>query len=137
MKCSEDFIKTYAKVLKLIDRNDGDELYQDFCKNIASLFVSDLEEKIVKEGIAGAYTYWKEVLVAEGANPSFTISKDGTLIVSMPECPSLRKLGLNNKNSFYCKHCHLIYPPIFNRRGYRCKIERKGDYGCEIVVSKR
>lgn len=136
MKCSEEFIKTYAKVLKLIDCCDDKELYKDFCDDIASLFIVDLETEIIKHGIAGAFSYWKETLIAEGGNPSFAIDKSGVLTVIMKECPSLCRLGLNNSNTFYCKHCHLLYPSLFERHGYKCSIMKEGDFGCKIVVSK-
>jgi len=83
-------------------------------------------------GLYGCVEYWGRVLDAEGASYQIEYKPD-TFKMAITKCPSLETLVEPYRD--YCKHCEVMYKPIFKALGYKYKIER-GEEGCHIKISK-
>ena len=159
MICSREFILIYnATFIYIYQQTDFNcaKLVEEYWRKIAPIALKDLDLCLdtcemadgTGLGLTKAKEYWDKVLTAEGAvysidtfthflrNPSTEYTppiEDMTL--NIYECPSLKILG-DKAYKHYCDHCTVMYEPIFDKRGFDYKVERK-ERGCRIRITKR
>ena len=132
MICSPAFIQIYNETFRFIDEQLGTSKLKDFWLRISDIALGDLKELVEEKGLLGAYEYWSKTLNAEGAKFELQFLSD-RLTLRMWECPSIKCLKQPCKD--YCKHCDVMYRPIFESLGYQYQIELKGNGQCNIHIS--
>jgi len=132
MKCTKDFIKVYNETFKFIDERLGKKAVGDYWRRISPIILADLRKKVEQNGLFGCVVYWDSILSGEGADYEIEHRAD-IFEMTITKCPSLETLVEPYRD--YCKHCEVMYKPIFKALGYKYKIER-GEEGCHIKISK-
>ena len=132
MICDETFIEFYNETFKFINDACGQDRLEDYWLKINNIVLGDLLALLKEKGLLGAYEYWSKTLNAEGAKFELQFLND-RLTLRMWECPSIKCLKEPYRD--YCKHCDVMYRPIFKEAGFKYTIEVLGQGQCRIHIS--
>lgn len=132
MKVTNSFVKVYNATFKFIHERYGKKAVVDYWKTIAPIALADLEQIIKRDGLFGCVRYWDDVMSAEGADYQIKYKQD-LFTMDITKCPSLTVL--DSPYEHYCRHCEVMYKPLFRGLGYTYQIKR-GKEGCRITVFK-
>jgi len=136
MKVNKEFLVAYDRIFSWVLKHHGLDSLIDMWKYIAPVVAGDLAAMAKRDGIKGCFTYWSNVLSAEGCQ--FRIDFDPTKEVMKLEitgCSSIQKLNTPECTE-YCRHCGIIYAEVLEPLGLKYEWKHVGGGRCEIKVSK-
>ena len=142
ISCTE-FIPAYSELFKFIEKKQDKAAVVDFWNYLSDIFLTNLRDEVMENGIRGCWTYWSKTLKEEAAD--FTMELDevaGEFSISMHHCPS-KGLLLENKHiepyHDYCEHCDVLYRRVLEPLGFIYELNRsQTDYArCKLSVKTK
>ena len=138
MKVDKKFVEVYNETFKFIRKIGGIECLISYFRKIAPIILGDLDEAVNKEGLIGAFKYWKKVLTLEGCGYDLKMNsaedsrfgKD--LKLDINQCSS--KNHLVDPSPDYCRHCSIMYKELFTKYGYDFELINRGPASCTITI---
>lgn len=138
-----DFIPAYSMLFDFLHQHGGAVEVQRFWEHLADRFLGNLREEVVREGLAGCWTYWSHTLNEEAADFTMELDEDaGLFTIAMHRCPSMaRLLECTTIEPYpdYCRHCQVLYPRVLGPLGYECEIDLSEchEARCRLTVRPR
>jgi len=139
ISCTE-FIPAYSELFKYLEEKQGKAAVVDFWNYLSDIFLTNLRDLVVENGIRGCWLYWKKTLNEEAAD--FTMELDekaGEFSITMHHCPSKSRL-LEYKHiqpyRDYCEHCDVLYRRVLEPLGFKYELDRSqtNQARCRLVV---
>jgi hypothetical protein len=127
ISCTE-FIPTYSELFKYLEEKHGKSAVVDFWNYLSDIFLTNLRNLVVENGIRGCWIYWSKTLNEEAADFAIELDEDaGEFFITMHHCPSKGRL-LEHKHMGpyhdYCKHCDVLYRRVLEPLGYKYELDR-------------
>ena len=127
ISCTE-FIPAYSELFKYLEGKQGKSALIDFWDYLSDIFLTNLKDDVLKNGIKGCWIYWGKTLEEEAAD--FTMELDegaGEFSITIHRCPSKgRLLEYKHLEPYrdYCEHCDVLYRRILEPLGYTYILDR-------------
>ncbi|MCK4465884.1 MAG: hypothetical protein KAU83_09245, partial [Bacteroidales bacterium] len=67
ISCTE-FIPAYSELFKYIEEKEGKAAVVDFWNYLSDIFLTNLKDLVIKNGIRGCWMYWNHTLNEEAAD---------------------------------------------------------------------
>jgi len=134
ISCTE-FIPAYSELFKYIERKKDKDAVIDFWNYLSDIFLTNLKDLVVANGIRGCWIYWSKTLKEEAADFTMELDEDtGEFSITMHHCPSKGRL-LEDKHiepyHDYCEHCDLLYRRVLEPLGFKYELDRsQTDQAC-------
>jgi hypothetical protein len=127
ISCTE-FIPAYSELFKYLEQKNGRTAVVDFWNYLSDIFLTNLKDLVVENGIRGCWIYWSKTLQEEAADFTMELDEDsGEFSITMHHCPSKGRL-LEYKHiepyHDYCKHCDALYRRVLEPLGYEYNLDR-------------
>jgi hypothetical protein len=127
ISCTE-FIPAYSVLFKYIEDKKGKSAVIDFWNYLSDIFLTNLKDEVVKNGITGCWIYWDKTLQEEAADFTMELDEDaGEFSITMHQCPSKgRLLEFKHLEPYrdYCEHCEVLYRRVLEPLGYTYDLDR-------------
>ncbi len=127
ISCTE-FIPAYSELFKYLEDKQGKAAVNSFWNYLSDVFLTNLKDIVVLNGIRGCWIYWSKTLEEEAAD--FTMELDertGEFSIAMHYCPSKGRL-LKDKHMEpyrdYCEHCDVLYRRVLEPLGFTYDLDR-------------
>ena len=134
ISCTE-FIPAYSELFKFLEKKQDKAAVVDFWNYLSDIFLTNLKDQVIKNGIRGCWTYWSKTLKEEAADFTMELDEDAEKFsISMHHCPS-KGLLLENKHietyPDYCEHCDVLYRRVLEPLGFKYELDRsQTDHAC-------
>ena len=139
ISCTE-FIPAYSELFKYIDEREDKRAVVEFWNYLSDVFLVNLKDLAVENGIRGCWIYWNKTLQEEAADFSMELDEEaGTFSITMHHCPSKGRL-LADKNiepyCDYCEHCDVLYRRVLEPLGFEYELDRSqtDQARCQLTV---
>ncbi len=127
ISCTE-FIPAYSELFKYLEQKNGRTAVVDFWNYLSDIFLTNLKNLVIENGIRGCWIYWSKTLQEEAADFTMELDEDsGEFSITMHHCPSKgRLLEYEHIEPYhdYCKHCDLLYRRVLEPLGYKYNLDR-------------
>ncbi len=141
ISCTE-FIPAYSELFKYIEEKEGKAAVVDFWNYLSDIFLTNLKDLVIKNGIRGCWMYWNHTLNEEAADFTMELDEEaGEFTITMHYCPSKGRL-LEYKHikpyHDYCEHCDALYRRVLEPLGFEYDIDlSKTDQArCRLRIKK-
>ena len=141
ISCTE-FIPAYSELFKYIEQKEGKAAVVDFWNYLSDIFLTNLKDLVIKNGIRGCWIYWSHTLNEEAADFTMELDEEaGEFTITMHHCPSKGRL-LEYKHikpyPDYCEHCDALYRRVLEPLGFEYDVDlSKTDQArCRLRVKK-
>jgi hypothetical protein len=141
ISCTE-FIPAYSELFKYIEKKKDKAAVINFWNYLSDIFLTNLKEQVIENGIRGCWNYWNKTLKEEAADFTMELDEEaGEFSINMHHCPS-KGLLLENKHmepySGYCEHCDVLYRRVLEPLGFIVELDRsQSDYArCRLWIKK-
>jgi len=139
ISCTE-FIPAYSELFKYLEEKQGKTAVNSFWNHLSDVFLTNLKDNVILNGIRGCWIYWSKTLEEEAAD--FTMEMDeeaGQFSITMHHCPSKgRLLELKHMVPYhdYCKHCDVLYRRVLEPLGFEYDLDRSqtDQAKCHLLV---
>ncbi len=126
ISCTE-FIPAYSELFKYIEEKEGKAAVVDFWNYLSDIFLTNLKDLVIKNGIRGCWMYWNHTLNEEAADFTMELDEEaGEFTITMHHCPSKGRL-LEYKHikpyRDYCEHCDALYRRVLEPLGFEYDID--------------
>lgn len=126
ISCTE-FIPAYSELFKYIEEKEGKAAVVDFWNYLSDIFLTNLKDLVIKNGIRGCWMYWSHTLNEEAADFTMELDEEaGEFTITMHHCPSKGRL-LEYKHikpyRNYCGHCDALYRRVLEPLGFEYDID--------------
>jgi len=126
ISCTE-FIPAYSELFKYLEQKQGKAAVVDFWNYLSDIFLTNLRDLIVKNGIRGCWLYWEKTLNEEAADFTMELDEEaGEFSIAMHYCPSKGRL-LQYKHiepyRDYCEHCDVLYRRVLEPLGFEYDLD--------------
>lgn len=126
ISCTE-FIPAYSELFKYIEEKEGKAAVVGFWNYLSDIFLTNLKDLVIKNGIRGCWIYWNHTLNEEAADFTMELDEEaGEFSITMHHCPSKGRL-LECKHiepySDYCEHCDTLYRRVLEPLGFEYDID--------------
>ena len=142
ISCTE-FIPAYSELFKFLEEKQGKTAVIDYWKYLSDIFLTNLKDLVIKNGIRGCWIYWNQTLNEEAADFTMELDEEaGEFSINMHHCPSKGRL-LEYKHiepySDYCEHCDLLYRRVLEPLGFQYELDRSqtDQARCSILVKDK
>jgi len=127
ISCTE-FIPAYSELFKYLEEKQGKEAVIDFWNYLSDIFLTNLRDLVVENGIRGCWLYWGKTLDEEAADFTMELDEEaGEVSITMHHCPSKGRL-LEYKHiqpyRDYCEHCDVLYRRVLEPLGFKYELDR-------------
>ena len=126
ISCTE-FIPAYSELFKYLEEKQDKTAVIDFWKYLSDIFLTNLKEEVIENGILGCWTYWSKTLKEEAADFTMELDEEAEeFSITMHHCPSKgRLLELKHIEPYrdYCEHCDLLYRRVLEPLGFRYDLD--------------
>ena len=127
ISCTE-FIPAYSELFKYLEKKQGKTAVVDFWNYLSDIFLTNLKDLVVANGIRGCWLYWEKTLSEEAADFTMELDEEaGTFSIDMLHCPSKGRL-LEYKHiepyADYCEHCDVLYRRVLEPLGFEYELDR-------------
>ena len=127
ISCTE-FIPAYSALFSYLEEKQGKSAVIDFWNYLSDIFLINLNDSIVLNGIRGCWIYWGKTLEEEAADFTMELDEEtGEFSIAMHYCPSKGRL-LKNKHMEpyrdYCEHCDVLYRRVLEPLGFTYDLDR-------------
>ena len=141
ISCTE-FIPAYSELFKYIEEKEGKVAVVDFWNYLSDIFLTNLKDLVIKNGIRGCWIYWSHTLNEEAADFTMELDEEaGEFTITMHHCPSKgRLLEYEHIKPYpdYCEHCDALYRRVLEPLGFEYDIDlSKTDKACCSVKVKK
>ena len=141
ISCTE-FIPAYSELFKYIEEKEGKPAVVDFWNYLSDIFLTNLKDLVIENGIRGCWIYWSHTLNEEAADFTMELDEEaGEFTITMFHCPSKgRLLECKHIKPYpdYCEHCDALYRRVLEPLGFEYDIDlSKTDQACCCVKIKR
>jgi hypothetical protein len=127
ISCTE-FIPAYSELFKYLEQKNGRTAVVDFWNYLSDIFLTNLKNLVIENGIRGCWIYWSKTLQEEAADFTMELDEDsGEFSITMHHCPSKgRLLEYEHIEPYhdYCKHCDVLYCRVLEPLGYEYNLDR-------------
>lgn len=141
ISCTE-FIPAYSELFKYIEEREGKEAVVDFWNYLSDIFLTNLKDLVIKNGIRGCWIYWSHTLNEEAADFTMELDEEaGEFTITMHHCPSKgRLLECKHIKPYrdYCEHCDALYRRVLEPLGFEYNIDlSKADQAtCSLRIKR-
>ena len=141
ISCTE-FIPAYSELFKYIEEKEGKEAVVDFWNYLSDIFLANLKDLVIKNGIRGCWIYWNHTLNEEAADFTMELNEEaGEFTITMHYCPSKgRLLECKHIKPYrdYCEHCDALYRRVLEPLGFEYDIDlSKADQAtCSLRIKR-
>jgi hypothetical protein len=139
ISCTE-FIPAYSELFKFLEEKQGKAAVIDFWNFLSDIFLTNLRDFVVLNGIRGCWIYWRKTLEEEAADFTMELDEDrGEFSIIMHSCPSKGRL-LNQKHiepyRDYCEHCDVLYRRVLEPLGFMYDLDRSqtDKAQCRLII---
>ena len=127
ISCTE-FIPAYSELFKYIEHKADKTAVVEFWNYLSDVFLSNLKDLVVENGIQGCWIYWSKTLEEEAADFTMELNEEaGEFSITMHHCPSKGRL-LEYKHigpyHDYCEHCDVLYRRVLGPLGFKYGLDR-------------
>ena len=127
ISCTE-FIPAYSELFKYIEHKKNKTAVVDFWNYLSDIFLTNLKDLIVINGIRGCWIYWSKTLEEEAADFTMELDEEaGEFSITMHHCPSKGRLleyeHIEPYND-YCEHCDVLYRTVLEPLGLKYELDR-------------
>ena len=142
ISCTE-FIPAYSELFKYLEKKQGKAAVVDFWNYLSDIFLTNLRDLVVENGIRGCWLYWEKALNEEAADFTMELDEDaGEFSITMHHCPSKgRLLELKHIEPYrnYCQHCDILYRRIFEPLGFEYVFDfsQCDKAKCSVTIHKK
>lgn len=120
----KDFHGSLCYAIKYLDETYGEQVTEDYLKQVAKTYYAPLTDRLKKEGLSALEKHWKEIFGVEGGKFSIEY-KSQKLVLTVDECPAIahmKRKGLLFTQR-YCQTTVVVNETICAEAGYRCSCE--------------
>jgi hypothetical protein len=127
ISCTE-FIPAYSELFKYLEEKQGKTAVNSFWNHLSDIFLTNLKDSVVLNGVRGCWIYWSKTLEEEAADFTMELDEEtGEFSITMHYCPSKGRL-LEHKHMEpyhdYCKHCDVLYRRVLKPLGFEYDLDR-------------
>ena len=126
ISCTE-FIPAYSELFKFLEQKQDKTAVIDFWEYLSDIFLTNLKEQVIENGIPGCWTYWSKTLKEEAADFTMELDEEAEeFSITMHHCPSKgRLLELKHIEPYrdYCEHCDVLYRRVLEPLGFRYDLD--------------
>ncbi len=127
ISCTE-FIPAYSELFKYIEKKEDKATVVDFWNYLSDIFLTNLKDLVIENGIRGCWIYWNKTLSEEAADFTMALDEEaGEFTITMHHCPSKGRL-LEYKHiepyHDYCEHCDVLYRRVLEPLGFNYDLDR-------------
>ncbi len=141
ISCTE-FIPAYSELFKYIEEKEGKAAVVGFWNYLSDIFLTNLKDLVIKNGIRGCWIYWNQTLNEEAADFTMELDEEaGEFTITMHHCPSKgRLLECKHIEPYrdYCEHCDALYRRVLEPLGYEYDIDlsKTDQASCRVKIKE-
>ena len=142
ISCTE-FIPAYSELFKYIEKKEDKAAVVDFWNYLSDIFLTNLKDHVIENGIRGCWIYWNNTLSEEAADYTMELNEEaGEFSITMHHCPSKgRLLEYEHIEPYhdYCEHCDVLYRRVLEPLGYTYELDRSqtDQARCRVYVKSK